>query len=140
MVLERLCSIGLYTKLKKYVFHQSQVEFLRHIISREVLSMNPKKIEAILGWKKSTIVRDIQCFLKFANFYCIVIKNYSKIATLLTKLTSKDKLEWDAEVDQAFDTLKMAFIMAPILIHSDFQKAFFFESDAFNFVLKAVLS
>jgi hypothetical protein len=35
----------------------------------------------------------MQCFLGFANFYRIFIKNYSQVAALLTWLTHKDKLE-----------------------------------------------
>ena len=81
-----------------------------------------------------------QCFLGFANFYRIFINNYSKIAAPLTHLTHKDKLEWSMEADQAFQDLKKAFTTALILIHSDFQKPFFFKSDASDFVLGVVLS
>jgi hypothetical protein len=55
-------------------------------------------------------------------------------------LTRKDKLEWNAKVDQAFKTLKKAFTTAPILTHLDFQKPFFLETDAFDFALGVVLS
>ena len=44
------------------------------------------------------------------------------------------------EADQAFEALKKAFTIAPILIHPDFQKFFFLESDASDFALEAVLS
>jgi hypothetical protein len=43
-------------------------------------------------------------------------------------------------VDQAFQDLKIAFTTAPILIHPDFSKPFFLESDACNYALKAILS
>ena len=140
LVLEKLRNAGLYAKLEKCVFHQPQVEFLGYIISGEGLSMDPKKIQTVLEWKKPTTVRDVQCFLGFANFYRIFIKDYSKIAAPLTRLTCKDKLEWSTEADQAFEILKMAFTSAPILTHLDFQKPFFLESDASDFALGAVLS
>jgi hypothetical protein len=41
LVLEKLRTAGLYTKLEKCVFHQPQVEFLGYIISGEGLSMDP---------------------------------------------------------------------------------------------------
>ena len=44
------------------------------------------------------------------------------------------------EVDQAFETLKKTFTTVPILIHPNFQKPFFLESDASDFALGAVLS
>ena len=140
LVLEKLCSVGLYAKLEKCIFHQPQVEFLGYIISGEGLSMDPKKIEVVISWKRPSTVRDVHCFLGFANFYRIFIQNYSKIAALLTKLTCKDKLEWSLEANQAFEALKKAFTTTPILIHQDFQKPFFLESDAFDFALGAVLS
>jgi len=73
LVLEKLRTAGLYAKLEKCVFHQHQVEFLGYIISGEGLSMDPKKIRTVTKWKKPATVRDIQCFLGFANFYRIFI-------------------------------------------------------------------
>ncbi len=102
--------------------------------------MDPQKIRTVIEWKKPATIREIQCFLGFANFYRIFIRNYSKIAAPYTRLTCKDKLEWNAEADQAFETLKKAFTTAPILTHLDFQKLFFLETDASDFALRAVLS
>ena len=48
LVLEKLRKAGLYAKLEKCVFHQSQVECLGYIISEGDLSMDPKKIETII--------------------------------------------------------------------------------------------
>jgi hypothetical protein len=93
-----------------------------------------------MEWKKSKIVQDVQCFLGFAIFYRLFIQDYSKIATPLTRLTYKDKLEWSVEADQAFQNLKSAFTTTPILIYSDFSKPFFLESDASDYALEAVLS
>ena len=135
LVLEKLRSAELYVKLEKCVFHQPQVEFFGYIISGEGLSMDPKKIEAVISWKRPSTIQDIQYFLGFANFYRIFIQKYSKITAPLTKLTCKDKLEWSVEANQVFEALKKAFTTAPILIYPDFQKPFFLESDASNFAL-----
>jgi hypothetical protein len=93
MVLEKLRNAGLYAKLEKCVFHQPQVEFLGYIISEEFLSIDPKKIQTIKEWRKPKTVRNVQCFLGFANFYRLFIQDYSKIDALLIHLTCKDKLE-----------------------------------------------
>jgi len=52
------------------------------------------------------MIRDVQCFL---GFYQMFIKNYSQIATPLTWLICKDKLDWNQEAEKAFQTLKKAF-------------------------------
>lgn len=140
LVLQKLRDAGLYAKLEKCVFHQPKVEFLGYIISDKGLLMDQKKVQAVTDWTVPKTVRDVQCFLGFANFYRIFIKNYSQIAAPLTRLTSKDKLEWNIQARQAFEELKLAFTTAPILVHPDFTKAFYLETDASDFALGAVLS
>jgi len=93
LVLEKLRNVGLYAKLEKCVFHAPQVEFVGYIISKEGLLMDVKKVQAIVDWVKLETIHNVQCFLSFANFYRIFIMNYSKIATPLTWLTCRDKLE-----------------------------------------------
>jgi hypothetical protein len=82
----------------------------------------------------------VQSFLDFVNFYRIFIKDYFKIAAPLTRLTRKDKFVWNEKAKEAFETLKKAFTLAPILVHVDSSKLFFLETDASNFALDSVLS
>jgi hypothetical protein len=56
MVLQKLYDTRLFAKLEKCVFHQPQVEFLGYIISREGLSVDPKKIQTIMKWRKPKTV------------------------------------------------------------------------------------
>jgi hypothetical protein len=102
--------------------------------------MDPKKIQAVMDWLTPKIIRDMQCFLRFANFYRIFIKNYSQVVAPLTQLTCKDKLEWEPKAQQAFQDLKASFITAPILVHPDFSKPFYMETDGLVFALGAILS
>ena len=66
--------------------------------------------------------------------------NYSRIAAPLTQLTCKEKLEWGSQAEKAFQDLKTAFTTAQILVHPDFAKAFYLETDASDFALGAILS
>jgi hypothetical protein len=116
------------------------IEFLGYIISGDGISMDGKKIQTIVDWIALSSVRIVQCFLGFVNFYRIFIKYYSKIATLLTRLTRKEKFVQDEKTEEAFDTLKKAFTSAPILIHADSSKPFFIKADASDFALDSVLS
>ena len=56
------------------------------------------------------------------------------------RLTHKDRLEWGSQAEKAFQDLKMAFTAALILIHPDFTKDFYLETNASDFALRAVLS
>ena len=140
MVLQKLCDARFYAKLENCISHQPQVEFLDYTISGEGLSMDPKKIQTIIEWRKPKSIRDVQCFIGFVNLYWYFIQDYTKIAIPLTHLTCKNKLKWNSGANQAFQDFKTAFTMAPILIHLEFSNSFFFEGDAFDYALGMVLS
>lgn len=125
LVLQKLREMNLYAKLEKCEFHQHQVEWVGYILSPNGVSMDPKKVQTIVEWEKPSTLRDVQCFLGFANFYRIFIEDYSKIAAPLTRLTGKENFIWNDQTQEAFDKLKVAFTCAPILAHADFTKAFF---------------
>ena len=46
--------------------------------------MEEEKIEAVKAWPEPKSIRDIQVFLRFANFYHRFIQGFSRIATPLT--------------------------------------------------------
>ena len=92
LILTALRDANLRIKVEKTEFHKKEVKFLGYIVSREGLKMDSKKIEAITSWPKPTTVKEVQSFLGFTNFYRQFIKDYSKIATLLTNLTKKDQV------------------------------------------------
>jgi hypothetical protein len=47
-VLEKFQEFGLYAKLENCRFHQSEVELLGYIISRDGVRMNPCKVQTIM--------------------------------------------------------------------------------------------
>jgi len=52
--------------------------------------MDPQKVEAILRWKRPTIVTEIHNFLGLAGYYRRFIEGFSTIATPVTRLTRKN--------------------------------------------------
>ena len=125
----------------KCSFHYNQVEFLGYVISSEGISMDPAKVQTALEWETPHSLRDVQCFLGFANFYRKFIQDYSKLILPLTQLTKKGQsFVWTKEADTAFEGLKKAFTSAPVLAHVDPQKPFIMEADPSNFTLISILS
>ena len=47
-VLEKLKGAGILLKPKKYKFYKEELEFLRFIIGRNSIQINPKKVKVIL--------------------------------------------------------------------------------------------
>jgi hypothetical protein len=62
---------------------------LGHIINREGLAINPKKVTAILDWKASKDVRGIKNFIGMAGYYRRFIEGFSKIARPMIALLAK---------------------------------------------------
>ena len=84
--------------------------------------------------------------MKFANFYKKFIFDYSKITVLLIKLTriidTSTIFSWsfDDFEENAFQILKLTFIIAFILIHFDFNKKIWIEINVSNYVVTTILS
>ena len=51
VVLETLRKEQLYAKLSECKFWLNEVSFLGHIVSKEGIRVNPKKIEVVVEWK-----------------------------------------------------------------------------------------
>ena len=68
-MLKRLQDCGLQVNVNKCEFSVTQVKYLGLIISTNVISMNPEKVQTILHWETPTLVKDVQAFLEFSNFY-----------------------------------------------------------------------
>ncbi len=85
-ILEKLQEVGFYAKLEKCEFRQTEVEFLGYIISGNGIHMDLHKVQTIVDWATLTFVRDVQCFLGFANFYRRFIAHYSTIMTPFIRL------------------------------------------------------
>ena len=84
MVLQILRDKNLYAKLKKCEFWLNQVVFLGHVISRDGITMDPSKIEAIVNWAVPTNVSEVRSYLSLASYYRRFVEGFSRIATPLT--------------------------------------------------------
>ncbi|GJT19726.1 putative reverse transcriptase domain-containing protein [Tanacetum coccineum] len=67
------------------------VQFLGHLTDSQGLHVDPSKIEAVKNWISPTTPTEIRQFLGLAIYYQRFIKDFSKIAKSLTKLTQKNK-------------------------------------------------
>ncbi|KAJ0705064.1 putative nucleotidyltransferase, Ribonuclease H [Helianthus annuus] len=106
----------LYAKFSKCEFWLQEVQFLGHVVNHEGIHVDPAKIEAITKWKVPQTAMEIRSFLGLAGYYRRFIKDFSKIAVPLTKLTCKTvKFEWGSRQEEAFKILKHRLTNAPIL-------------------------
>ena len=90
-VLQTLREHELYAKLSKCDFWLQEVDFLGHVVCKEGIRVDPKKVEAMMHWPRPTNVTEIRSFLGFAGYYKKFIQDFSRIAALLTQLIRRQK-------------------------------------------------
>ena len=137
---------GLKLKPSKCEFFRTRVSYLGHIVSKDGIEMDPKKVKAIKAWPIPTSVTDVRSFLGFTNHYCRFIRGYAQIAKPLYKLISgknsklkKKTIEWNLDCDLAFKELKDLCSNTPVLVYADYTKKFMLHTDASELGLGAVL-
>ena len=55
--------------IKKYEFHMIKTKFCGFIIELGKLSMDLKKIKAIVNWQELSNIIELRSFLGFCNYY-----------------------------------------------------------------------
>lgn len=140
IALETLRKEKLYAKFSKCEFWMKKVQFLGHIVSSEGIRVDPAKIEAVMNWERPRTPTEVRSFMGLAGYYRRFVKDFSKIATPLTKLTRKNqKFEWDDKCEESFQELKQRLVTAPVLALPDDQGNFVIYSDASHKGLGCVL-
>ena len=82
--------------------------------------MDPVKVEVMMSWERPKSVFEIRSFLGLVGCYRRFIEDFSRLAALMTRLTTKEvKFDWDDRCGEAFQELKRRLTSAPILIVLD---------------------
>ena len=84
------------------------------------VSVDPEKVEVVMSWERPKSVFEIRSFLGLVGYYMRFIKDFSRLAAPMTRLTRKGvKFEWDDLCEKAFQELKRRLTTASILIVSE---------------------
>ena len=104
------------------------------------MSVDPEKVEAVMSWERPKSVFEIRSFLGLARYYKRFIEDFSRLATLMTRLTRKEvKFDWDDRCEEAFPELKRRLTTAPLLIVPDKGQGYTVYCDALRAELGCVL-
>src|SRR4051812_7791041 len=140
-VLQALRQQKLYGTMTKCKFFKESVEYLGHVISKEGIATDPKKVEIIKTWPKLNNLKELQSFLGLCNYYRQFIADYSKISSPLTDLTHKNTpFHWTTHHSDAFETLKDHLSNSPVLCIPNPNLPFTITTDASDFAMGAVLT
>ena len=68
-VLKRLYKKDMPITIKKYEFYTRKTDFIGFIIKLGQISIDPKKIKAIVNWQNPKNITGLRLFLRFCNYY-----------------------------------------------------------------------
>ena len=147
VVFDRFREHGLKLKPSKCDMFRNEINYLAHHVSKDGVLPSKKNLEAITECPPPDTYTKIKAFVGLVGHYRHFIKGFAHIAAPLYDLTSgqnkdkkKEHVDLTPEAREAFDTLKVACLQAPILASPDFDKPFLLETDASGKGLGAVLS
>jgi hypothetical protein len=107
-VLHLLSQHQLFLKQSKCAFGASEVEYLGHLVGKDGVRVDLKKIEAMQDEPHPKNLKSLCGFLGLTGYYHKFVKNYGNIATPLTALLKNNSFTWTPTASQDFQTLKMA--------------------------------
>ena len=114
--------------------------FLGHKVSKGLVKMDERKVQAILDWPSPSKVTDLRSFLGLANCYRKFVQGYSKKVAPLTDLLKKDKnWVWTDAWQEAFERLKAFISSEPVLCLLDFELPFEVHTNASDKAIGGVL-
>ena len=123
--MEVLRKSQLYAKKSKYTFFVDKVSYLGIIVSKDGLSPDRAKVEAVVTWPVPRSVSEVRKFLGLTGWCRVFVKNYALIVEPLTELTKKDEAFClDRKRELAFTNLKEILANKPVLKIPDFNKTF----------------
>jgi hypothetical protein len=138
-VLHLLSQHQLFLKQSKCAFGASEVEYLGHLVGKDGVRVDPKKIEAMQDWSHPKTLKSLRGFLGLTGYYRKFVKNCGKIAAPPTALLKKNSFTWTPTSTQGFQTLNTTMCTTPVLALPDFTKTFVLECDASGKGINAIL-
>ncbi len=153
-VLRQLCDAGLKVNAAKLTFCTLELEYLGYILTRDGITTQSNKVQAILAIKPPTGVNQLRLFLGMVQYYCDLWARWSDMLaplislvgecsqTKTTKAKGTKKLPWhqDEVHQRAFDHIKATIAKDVVLAYPDYSKVFEIYTDASSKQLGEVIT
>jgi hypothetical protein len=137
---EKCQKFGLSLNPKKSHFVMQEGKLLGHIVSKEGIKIDPKRVEAINTINFPRNVKEIQSFLGKINFLRRFILNFAEIVKLITNMLKKDsEVRWTNEAKASFQRIKKVISKALVFASPDYTKEFLIFSFASEHTITTVL-
>jgi hypothetical protein len=103
-VFEKCRKFGISLNPKKILFGLEEGKLLGHIISKDIIKIDPSRIEAIQRVEHPRNIKELQSFIGKINFLRRFIPNLAELLRNITNMLKKDtKIKWNTESKQSFE-------------------------------------
>ena len=140
LVFQALEDYNLKVSAEKCFLFQDKIKILGFYASKDGITSDPEKVEAIKAMASPNNVKQVRRFLGMTGYYRRLIDDYGRIAGPLTKLTNKFvKFEWSPECEDSFQKLKERLCKDPIVNYPNPDKPYKLYTDACDYAIGAIL-
>ena len=141
MVMKALQDRELTLNPEKCSFRNAEVKLLGYIVSRDGISPNPEKVEAIKDMAPPEDCRGVQRFLGMAGYYRQCIPNFSEIAEPLIAMTRKgSRFRWREKEEEAWTKLKNELTSEQVMAFPDVSKPYRLYTDSSCYSIGGILT
>jgi exodeoxyribonuclease III len=139
-VLDRMLEYGVQLSLEKSFFAYHWVGYLGYIISREGISADPRRSEAVLKMKSPTNRDEARSFLAMFVYFKWLIPNYHQASPIISNLLrSGVKWEWGDKEEKAANLLREGLAKMAKVYWPDMNRRFYLRPDACKWGVGGVL-
>ena len=113
---------------------------MKVVIGPDEVKIEKKKVQGIVDWPVPRSVKDVENFLGLVNYYRQFVKNFTRVAKFLHKMTRKDvKWNWGERQQRVFEELKQKFMIELVLVIPNLNKEMRIEANTSDFAIDRVL-
>lgn len=106
-----------------------------------MVAIEPAKAARVMQWPEPVNEREVQQFLRLANYYHRFGRDSATIARPLHHLTENTAtFEWSSQCQEAFDELRQRLTSAPVAAFLNSSSPFIVDTDASDSRIGAELS
>lgn len=120
LVLDCIEKAGLVLNSKKCRFGERQTLVLGHLVDKDGVRPDPRKIEAVSSFKPPQSARELRSFIGLCSYFRRFVPRFAEIVYPLTSILRQDAaFNWTPDCDASFSQLKFILTSAPLLRHFD---------------------